>query len=434
MLTHPPSPSSLQLKIAALDTDSLARAAGFLRRRSHKLTPANFLLTTCLFALQHRCSLASFAQHWAALHNQYLSKQAVHKRFGQAAVQFLQAVLQKVLASSLLEQGRSLMASCHGFNRILLQDSTCLSLPARLASLFPGPANQKSKKQAGLKIQATLDLLKNQWLQFQVTPFTVNDQKASPDILERLQPADLVIRDLGYLVLDVLKQIHQRGAYFLSRLRCDLALFCPHSQARLSLLACLKGTGSIWEREVLLGEQKLRVRLIAVRLPEATVAERRRKARQNRDQRLHRTEEYFQLLAWNIFITNVPAALLEAPALAWLYSLRWRIEIIFKTWKSHFKIDQLTDVSASQLLIVIFAKLIWICWFSVQWTALATMQEGSQVSLLKLAQWWATFAFVFCVQARNVPPDGLILQPLYYCSYEKRKKRLNFLQKCAFLG
>ena len=131
MLTHPPSPSSLQLKIAALDTDSLARAAGFLRRRSHKLTPANFLLTTCLFALQHRCSLASFAQHWAAL---------------------------------------------------------------------------------------------------------------------------------------------------------------------------------------------------------------------------------------------------------------------------------------------------------------ATMQEGSQVSLLKLAQWWATFAFVFCVQARNVPPDGLILQPLYYCSYEKRKKRLNFLQKCAFLG
>lgn len=428
----PSSQQPLQLKIAALGADSLARTAGFLRRNSKKLTPANFLLTACFFALQHHCSLASFAQHWATLHHQCLSKQAVHKRFGAAAVRFLQAVLQKVLASALLDRGMSVIARCGCFNRILLQDSTCLSLPSKLASLFPGPANQKAQNQAGLKIQATLDLLKNQWLKFQVTPFTINDQKASASILEVLRPGDLIIRDLGYLVLDVLKQIHQQGAYFLSRFRHDLALFCPKSQAKLSLLNCLRHSGSIWEGDVLLTEHKLPVRLIAVRLPAATVAQRRRKAAHNRDKRLKHNGSYYELLAWNIFVTNVPASLLKAPSLVELYSLRWRIEIIFKAWKSHFNIAHLTEVSANQLLIVIFAKLIWICWFSIHWASM-NAQEGN-ISLLKLAQWWSNFAFALCLAAPRMAPPIRGRHLIYYCRYEKRRKRLNFLQKCASLS
>ena len=76
-------------KIAAHPLDHIARACGFLRRRSQKITPAGFLLTSCLFALQKRCSLTGFAQLWAMLHQQTLSKQAVHKRSGAAAVHFL---------------------------------------------------------------------------------------------------------------------------------------------------------------------------------------------------------------------------------------------------------------------------------------------------------------------------------------------------------
>ena len=423
---------SLQLKIATTGADSLARASGFLRRRSKKLNPSNFLLTACLFALRNHCSLASFAQHWALLHQQHLSKQAVHKRFGAAAVRFLQAVLQSVLATTLRERAIPAIAKTTCFNRILLQDSTCLSLPAKLASLLPGPANQSAQKQAGLKIQATLDLLKNQWVKFQLTPFTLNDQKASPSILENLRPADLVIRDLGYLVLGVFKQIQQQGAYFLSRFRCDLSVFCPRSQAKISLLATLQPSGPVWEKDVLLGEQKLPARLIAVRLAPAVAAERRRKARQNRDRRLNRNQEYFQLLGWNIFVTNVPASMLETSALIELYSFRWRIEIIFKAWKSHFKLAHLTEVSANQLLIVVLAKLIWICWFSIHWTFLATQEVN--VSLLKLAQWWSNFALALCLQSQKNDSKACWQQLTYYCQYEKRKKRLNFLQKCASLS
>jgi hypothetical protein len=421
----------LKRKIAASSLDPLARASGFLRRRSKKINPANFLLTSCLFALQNHCSLASFAQLWAALHQHCLSKQAVKKRFCTAAVLFLQSVLQSILAS-LVVKGAIASTLQSRFNRVLLQDSTCLSLPAKLAALLPGAANQNQGQQAGLKIQATLDLLKNRWVSFQVTPFTVNDQRASPSILELLQPGDLIIRDLGYLVLDVFHQIQQKGAYFLSRFRYGMTVLCPQSKARLSLLATLQQSALLWEAPVLLGPQQLPARLIAVRLPEPIANERRRKARQNRDRRLNHSQEYFQLLGWNIFITNVPGSILDVTSLAELYSLRWRIEIIFKAWKSHFQLAQLTEVSAEQLLVVILGKLIWICWFSTHWTYL--LSKGVKLSILKLAQWWSKFAVPLCLLAKKPNLDGLLTQLTYYCSYEKRKDRRNFLEKCASLG
>jgi hypothetical protein len=316
------------------------------------------------------------------------------------------------------------------FKRILIQDSTTLSLPTKLASLFPGSANQRSRHQAALKIQATLDLVRNAWTQFRITPFTCNDQSASPDILEGLAAGELVIRDLGYLVLDVLRQIHQRGAYFLSRWRFGLLVALPGASTPVDLLKLIR-TSSLWDGSVLLGEQRLPVRLVAVRLPEALAAQRRRKARADRDRRLQHSPRYYELLGWNIFITNVPQAMLAADALIKLYQLRWRIEIIFKSWKSHFRLEQLTDASAEQVLIVVLGKLIWICWFTVQFNDLVA--QGTEVSVLKLASWWSKFALLAFL---TDPPTPEILNQLadYYCRYDKRRRRRNFLQKWEALG
>lgn len=422
---------TLTAKIATCPLDSLARTAGFLRRRPKKITPASFLLTACLFALQNRGSLAGFAQLWALGHQQTLSKQAVHKRCSAAAVRFLQAVLQGVLAS--LIRPACLPSPLQGaFNRILLHDSTCLSLPQKLIALFPGGTNQHHRPQAGLRLQATLDLLKNQWVAFHFHPYTVNDQKAAPEVLTTLQKGDLLIRDLGYLVLDVLQQIQQKGAYFLSRWRYGLNVFCAPTGDPMPLLARLQQSGPLWEGQVWLGREKLPARLIAVRLPEAVANQRRRRARRHHDRRTKHCPEYFQLLNWNILITNVPQSLLAASSLVELYTLRWRIEIVFKAWKSHFHLGQLTDVSLPQLQVVLLGKLIWICWFSVHWTALAA--QGIKVSLLKLAQWWSKFAVLLCLPAQKLRPQTLWDHLTYYCSYDKRKDRRNFLEKCEILS
>jgi hypothetical protein len=424
-LQHP-----LQDKIAATPLGALARATGFRRRASGKITPAGFLRTCCLFALQTQGSLSAFARLWACNHGQTLSKQAVKKRFCSSAVAFLQAVLQRVLASQVLAWAAP--SSMGGlFNRILLQDSTCLALPPRLAGYFPGPANNQPKKQASLKIQATLDVKKNQWVQFQLTPYVCNDQGASASILEWLQKGDLVIRDLGYFVLDVLDQIQKKGAFFLTRWRYGVLLFCPRTGVKLSL-AQLLGSADFWEGEVLLGSQRLPVRLMAQRMPPAVVKERRQKARQQRDLRLNHSPDYLHLLGWNIFLSNVPATMLGAQSLIELYSWRWRLEIIFKAWKSHFALDQFTAASAQQVLIVVLSKLIWICWFSILWNQLAN--QGANISMLKLAQCWSQWATTLWSPPHKLSAANLTHLILYYSRYEKRKDRRNFLQQCASLG
>lgn len=415
-------------KIASSPVDRLARQTGFVRRAPKKLTPAGFLLTACLFALQTCGSLAAFAQLWAMLHQQTLSKQAVHKRCSAAAVAFLQAVLQALLLSLITRP--DVPCRLGGvFGRILIQDSTNLALPKKLAAFFPGPSNQSAQNQSSLKIQATFDLLHNQWVRFHLSPFICNDQSASPQIVEELQNNDLVIRDLGYLVLDVLKQIQQCGAYFLSRWRYGIEVLLSESGEKADLLKVF-GASALWEGSVLLGKEKLAARLIAVRLPEDLAAERRRKACRDRDRRLNHSPDYLQLLGWNIFITNVPQEVLAADLLIKLYELRWRIEIIFKAWKSHFNLDQISPGSAEQVLMIVLGRLIWISWFSVQFTELVSQKVN--VSILKLADWWSKFApLIF--QANRTTPELLWNLITYYCKYEKRK-RPNFLEKCTSLG
>jgi hypothetical protein len=105
-----------------------------------------------------------------------------------------------------------------------------------LAKHFPACGNQHQSKLASLKVQAIFELCSQKWVHFQLGCLTDNDQKASPLIVEHLQPGDLVIRDLGYAVLKVWRQIAQRGAYFLSRCRSDFALFDPKSQQPMEFL------------------------------------------------------------------------------------------------------------------------------------------------------------------------------------------------------
>jgi hypothetical protein len=420
---------ALHNRIALCALQPLARSCGFLRRCSGKITPSGFLLASCLFALQATPSLSCFAQLWAVLHGQSLSKQAVHKRFTLQAVGFLQAVLQAVLASSVVRS--SLCPGLKaGFNRILVQDSTTLALPSQLADLFPGAANGRSEKKAALKIQATLDVLQNRWLHFSLSPFTCNDQGASAQILETLQPRDLIVRDLGYLVVSVFERIQQQGAYFLSRWRNDLKALDARSGAVLKLPK-LFGSAQLWDGEVILATRNFPVRVIARRLPADAAARRRRIAKANRDRRLNHSSEYYELMGWNIFLTNVPANVLKAESLIEIYSWRWRIETIFKAWKSHFRIAHFGAPSVEQILVVVLGKLIWICWFSAHWTDLVA--EGHSVSVLKLAQWWSKFAPLPWLSS---PPQRRNLSDLlrYYCRYERRHDRLNFLERCAALG
>jgi hypothetical protein len=417
-------PRGLPECLDSLPYDQLARQTGFVRRDRGKITAAGFLKTACLFGLTSSTSLSAFAQLWASLYGDTLSKQAVAKRFSAAAVAFLEAVLGLVVASFLERSSRTASLPA-AFQRILVQDSTTLALPERLAPLFPGPSNQSRATCSSLKIQAVLELRSNRWVRFKITPFTCNDQAASPDLLDELAAGDLVIRDLGYLSLEVFRRIDSCAAFFLSRWRHGVLVTLPGSSLPTDLLRLLRGR-ALWDGPVLLGEARLAGRLVAIRLPEHIAAERRRKARANRDKRLAHAPGYYELLGWNIFITNVPEATANAEVLLRLYALRWRIETVFKAWKSHFHLGQFTDASAEQILVVVLGKLIWISWFTTHFNALIV--DGLKISILKLAQWWSSHApRVFTAGPADL--ESLSRSIRYYCRYERRRGRRNYLEQ-----
>ena len=241
-------------------------------------------------------------------------------------------------------------------------------------------------------------MLHSQVLLLGLSGFTRNDQAASTDSLSLLRPGDLLIRDLGYFVLKVFQQIGLLGAFFLSRYRHDVCLFDPQSGQPIDLAGLLR-SGQSFDQEILLGKEKVRVRLVAQPVAQALADERRRKAKSNRDRRLNPSKRKLYLLGWNIFVTNVSRTVWPAGALQPIYRLRWRIEIIFKAWKSHLGLRQLNCRSASLLSLSVLTKLLFciavyrLC-DALQWTGSAS----HHVSLLRLARILGQCACWFAAQ------------------------------------
>ena len=247
----------LRSSLATLDAESLARASGFLRRRPRKIPMADLLLALCALAGESFLSLERIAALIALAAQCPYSKQAFHQRLSEKLQHFLAAVALRLfgqLSAPLQTQG-----AFKTFGRVLLHDSTVQSLPRRLAAVFPGSASQTSKNGAALKIQWVCDLLSGSLLHLSLSGFRRNDQAAAGDVLNFLQPGDLVLRDLGYFSLPIFSQIMSKGAFFLSRLRNGVLLRDPKTKKEIDLLRLLRRDGRL-DQNVLVGAQQVPMR------------------------------------------------------------------------------------------------------------------------------------------------------------------------------
>lgn len=85
---------------------------------------------------------------FSLLQNQRTSKQAIAKHVNVQCVQFIRSALFAVISNLSKFDALSKINAFESFNRVLIQDSTIVSLPDHLASYFPGPTNQTRKKNA----------------------------------------------------------------------------------------------------------------------------------------------------------------------------------------------------------------------------------------------------------------------------------------------
>jgi len=416
-------------RLSLLPLESLAKTSGFVRRRPRKLSLEAFAQSILLSLCQPSYSLATWAAQLSALQAGLFSKQALHRRCGPALVNFLQLCLSTLLGRWM---GRDCPAQVlHHFGRLLVQDSTALKLHRSLASHFPACGNQNQSALAGVRIQAIFDLRSQSWIHFELGAFNDNDQQASALILSHLRSGDLVIRDLGYAAFKVWRQIAARGAYFLSRWRNDFRLFDPKTQQPLELLSLLSRRPQL-SLEVLLGSQeRLPVRLVALRLPAPLAAQRRRRARANarRDRALRLSARYLKLLDWTILLTNVTSEQLNAQQLLETYACRWQIEMLFKSWKSHFQLGRLPISSPRQVQIQLLVKLLAITLVQNSFAPQPYVSVSRPLSPLKIAAYFSRLLPLIAASPHQNWSDHFS----YFCRYDSRPNRANFFEKLSSL-
>jgi len=389
--------------------EQTARRTGFVKRVS-KISGKLFLaLITFGMWNNPKTPLAQLAAKVPELAGPVgVSPEAIHQRMNRRAVAFLQDLLRQALAQvpTLAAPSGSEAELFQAFTKVYLADSTGFGLPASLAPQFPGAGG--SGAPAGAKLQAVWDYKNSVFGHLALTPWTVPDNKYIDQVVALAQAGVLFLFDLGYFKLAAFARIVQQGAYFLSRLNHQTRLFGAEAGAErlLDLPRLLRAVpGPSYELAVLLGAtERLAARLIAYRLPPAVVNARRRAARQTAKKKGYTpSKAHLELLAWNLFVTNVPPTIWATETVGHVYPLRWQIELIFKAWKSHLHLAALPTTTETPTLCYLYGRmLLVVITFALSspvrhtlWTT--QRREGSLLKLVRhfqaLADRWLAVLF-----------------------------------------
>ncbi len=362
---------------------------------------------------------------------QRVSKQAIFERMKPAWVSTVKALVREVIQDQASRQPKHKLFE--GFGQVWLQDSTCVQLPSILFRKYKGNTTG-GKKNAVAKLNIVVNVINGFCPLMSWSGFTVTEQRLSPDIMDIAKAGDLVIRDLGYFVLSVLNKMNEAQIYFLSRWKNGVILYEKASGRELNLRKLLKGKSQV-DIEVLCGrKEKVKVRLVAVKLPSAQANERRRRARADKHRSANHGKTYYYLLGYSIFITNVKKEVWNYKQVAEAYRVRWQVEILFKSWKSVFGIDKLIPhaiTKTERIESILYLFLLYIAWYQVlvydKVGRYAFGKENVELSIIRMARWAIANTMKWLVDKLTV---HLKREVFYYCCYDTRcrsnaVKRLN---------
>ena len=429
-----PAPPATHLSIgtvlvAEAELRQLAVDLKFTQRAPRKIDVVNLFAAVCVECLQGSPSCNDLAAQIQTLAGSAPSRQAVSLRLNQAFENILHRLLEKVIREKTAGDGAAAAKTMPGFRnsrRVLVQDSTIIKLPGHLFADFHGVSNAQASV-CNARIQATYNLLDHRLLDVAIDPYSKNDQAAAPEL--PLQQGDLVLRDRGDLVLEELQRHREAGADCIYRHRTGMASLDPQTGTPIDLPALLKNQGCL-DLEVLLNnEARTRVRLVTAPVDAETANRRRQKAK--KETKGHQPSlAVLELMDWTIFITTIPATLASFKEILAIYGLRWRIEIIFKAWKSHMQFPLLHRVSKLQMAILLKARLIIItaCTNLVYGALERTLWQNYErrLSLLKFMRFLSKSPARLCRVWQSPLSSELQNQALYetlvrYCCYDKRK-------------
>jgi hypothetical protein len=342
--------------------EASARRTKFVQRAS-KITGKLFLaLVTVGRWSTARTTVPQLAAKAAQLDDPVnITPEALQQRMTARAVAFLQDLLQMAFAKlhtgdTICEEG--IFAP---FPRVHIADSTGFGLPESLAKEFPGAGGSGSK--AGAKLQLVWEYKSHTFDHFALIPWNIPDSKYVDTVVALARAGALLLFDLGYFKLAAVAMIVAAQAYFLSRLNHQ-ATVCEIVGGRQRALDLAKSLAAesrlVIEKAIALGAyERIPTRLIAVRMPEAIVNERRRRAHAAAKKAGYTpSQAHLTLMAWNLFITNVPATVWSPQTVAVAYALRWQVELVFRAWKSGLHVATLTTTTKYSTLCYLYGRML----------------------------------------------------------------------------
>lgn len=362
---------------------TVERTTGFVQRQS-KLTGALFVQTVVLTWLERPdATLAELSQTASEL-GVSISPQGLAERFTDRASLLLEEVLGAAVAEVIVADPVAIPI-LRRFRAVTAQDSTTIALPAELADYWRGCGGTTPEGEAALKLQVRLDLLGGRL----EGPLLEDGRAADPrtPLQTAPQPAGtLRLQDLGYFRLDLLADLADQDVFWLTRLLANTTVLAPDGTP-LDLAAILpQVVGTSYDQPVLLGvQQRLPARLLAVRVPQEVADERRRKLRA--EARRHGravSRARLRLADWTILVTNLPPDRLTVSEALVLARARWQVELLFKLWKQHGRLDDSRSEQPWRILCEVYAKLIGL--LIQHWILLTQIWACPDRSLVKAAQ------------------------------------------------
>ena len=424
----------ISLAIESLDPakiEQLAIKSGLQTRKPRKISPLALLNLYCHESINKSPSFNDIAGVINDSTGNGPSRQAVCKRVSEKFVNFLEMVLEMALSEKYLEYLPESMKKDGCFKRIIVQDSTIVKLPSALFDEFSGSSNANTTV-CNARIQGVYDLINKSFIKFSIDKYSKNDLTAASEL--DVLTNDLVLRDRGYLKSDEIKRIMYLNASYIYRHITGTVYRNPETDEIIELEKVLSKTRVIDMDVCLNDKERTPVRIVANPVSEEIANTRRMRVKKRMNGHNPSANLLF-LMGWTIFIINLPRNKFSFKTILALYGLRWRIENIFKTWKSNMSFGIIHNVSAIQLRATLMARLITIVvimrgiYRRCNW--IIAQNSKRSLSLAKLMRYIQVRKERLVEILVGLVRDSkqAVLPLIRYCSYDMRRKRFNYVQQ-----
>jgi hypothetical protein len=418
--------------LSPIQIKKLAKDLGVIKRNSSKFDPLIFLAVICLRSQYGSPSYNDIAAKIESTYGISLTKQALCKRINESCVLFFQTVLGQIIQSKYDNNAIKTLSENHKYGRVLIQDSTIVKVPSRLFEIYSGVSNGHSSV-CNIRIQGVYNLISGNFVSFSIDAYSKNDFTAAPEL--DIYKYDLVLRDRGYFSYSEILRHISCGADCILRHKMKNIYLQPDSGEPIQLTKLLKKNKFLDLIVCLNNSQKTKVRLIAQPVPESVANERKRKAKLQ--MRGHNpSKEVLELMEYTIYITTITDKAFDFKKIDEIYGLRWKIEIIFKIWKSHLSFDKIHTVSNIQLLLIFHARFIMIVLYSnylyvPYFKMIKEEKHNRYLSMMKFIKYLMNNQLELTILVQEVKlmrdtttKNEIVRKLIRYCAYDKRK-RLN---------